>query len=295
MIISFDEKTHSYTFNGKEIPSVTQIIGTVYGTGLEKAPKHFVERAAEKGTNIHKAIETYLNEGKDSNLKEFKLWKNWWGEHNDGNYQCEKIVFGNTKDGYFAGTLDFFHNGFIYDWKTCKTATRKQVEKWQKQLSFYIYALRQMGYAVNEPAKVVHLTDKIDFINVDYLGDEFVEETMALYKDIKEGKKTQEQAILSEQKELETVSKKDLVILEDVLLQMKALETVVNEYRDKIRAEMERRGILNVTAGKVTMTYVPGTIRQTFDSKSFKNDDPDLYAIYLKDTEVKPSVRITVK
>jgi hypothetical protein len=296
MIISFNEEKHAYTNEAHAvIPSVTQILGTVYGTGLENAPAYFVNRAADKGTAIHKAIESYLNDGKKSTIKEFIVWQKWYEGFKNKPFDSEKIIYAQTPNGAFAGTLDFLCDGWVYDWKTCKTATRQQIQKWQKQLSFYTYALRQMGYAVNEPGKILHLTDTYEVINVDYLGDEFVEKTMALYKEIKDGKKTQEQAILSEQKELETVSQKELQTLEDVLMQIQALELVAEDYRAKIKAEMERRGILDLQVGRVKMTLIPGTIRQTFDTRAFRNDDPALYAIYLKNTEVKPSLRITVK
>lgn len=291
MIISFDEKKHAYTTEkGEIVPSVTQILGAVYGTGLENAPEYFVKRAAEKGTKIHKEIENYLNTDTLGTTKEFQSWFTWFiTATKTANYEAEKIIYANTTFGAFTGTLDFICDGWVYDWKTCKTATKQQIKKWQMQLSFYTYALRQMGYAINEPAKILHLTDKYEVINVDYLGDDFVEETMRLYK---AGEKAQEKAEMAQ--ELETVSNTDMQVLEDVLFQIKALETVANGYREKIKAEMERRGILNLQVGKVKITYVAGTIRQTFDAKAFRQDDPDLYAVYLKDTQVKPSVRITV-
>lgn len=294
MIISFDEEKHVYTNElGEIFPNPTSILGTVYGTGLENAPAYFVNRAADKGHFHHAEFDTYIKTGKKGTSPEFQIWYQHFGKITG---ESERIVFAETPYGAFAGTVDFFSNGFLYDWKTCKTATRQQKDKWQKQLSFYCYALRQMGNTVNEPLKIVHVNgSNLEVINVDYLGDEFVEKTMSLYKEIIGGKKTQEQAILSEQKDLETVSQKELQTLEDVLMQIQALELVAEGYRAKIKAEMERRGILNVQVGRVKMTLVPGTIRQTFDTKAFRQDDPALYAIYLKNTEVKPSLRITVK
>lgn len=290
MIITFDEQKHVYTNEkGEIIPSVTQILGKVYGTGLENAPSYFVERAAEKGTAIHKEIETYIQTGKMGKTPEFKVWHEMFVCHKEARsgWESEKIILGNTKFGSFAGTVDLLAYGFLYDWKTCKTATRKQIDKWQKQLSFYAYALRQMGQAVNEPLKIGHLTDKCEIIKVDYLGDEFVEETMRLYQ---AGETPKE-----EHYELETVPQKELQVFEDILLQMQALETVADSYRTRIKEEMERRGILNLQVGRVKITLVPATIRQSFDTKAFKKDDPDLYSIYLKNAEVKPSLRITVK
>ena len=291
MIITFDEQKHQYTNEtGESIPSVTQILGKVYGTGLENAPEYFVNRAAAKGTKIHKEIETYLNGGKEGETPEFKCWlkeMRLLGYSNkDTDYECEKIICATTPYGQFAGTLDFFADGIIKDWKTCKTATRKQIDKWQKQLSFYIYALRQMGYQTSDKADIFHLTDICTNITVDYLGDGWVEETMRLYQAGETPK---------EETQLLTVSVKELQLLEDTLFQIQALEKVAEEYRARIKNEMERRGILNIQIGKVKMTLVPGTVRATFDSTSFKSEHADLYKQYIKNTEVKPSLRITVK
>lgn len=291
MIISFDEKKHEYTKDKVEIvANVTKILGFVYGTGLENAPEYFVKRASTKGSIFHKEVDNYHETGELGKTNEFFVWKKWFdAAFKDKPFDSEKIIYATTPYGAFAGTVDFLCDGWLYDWKTSKTATKQQVKKWQMQLSFYTYALRQMGYAINEPAKILHITDTYKVINVDYLGDAFVEETMRLYQ---AGEKAQEKAEMAH--ELQTVSATDMQVLEDILFQIKALETVVNSYKEKIKEEMERRGILNLQIGKVKMTYVAGTIRQTFDSKAFKQDDPDLYAIYLKDTQVKPSVRITV-
>lgn len=295
MSIIFDEIGHTYTDDqtGKIEPSATHVLGVVYGTGLENAPAQFVKRAADKGHFHHAEFDTYNKTGKKGNSTEFEVWYQHFGKITG---ESEKIIHAQTHYGSFAGTLDFYANGFIYDWKTCKTATRQQVAKWQKQLSFYAYAMRKMGYAVNEPLKIVHVNgNDLEVITCDYLGDEFVEETMHLYKEITEGRKTQQDAILSEQKELLTVSVKEMQLLEDTLLQIKALEMVAEDYRERIKAEMEQRGILDLQVGKVKMTYVPATVRASFDSTKFRNKHPKVFAKYLKETEVKPSLRITVK
>ena len=71
--ITFDEEKHQYTNarTGEILPSVTQIINAVYGSGLEQAPSKFVERAAEKGTEIHAEIDTYLTKGTLGETPEF--------------------------------------------------------------------------------------------------------------------------------------------------------------------------------------------------------------------------------
>lgn len=296
MTIKFDAENHLYfDEQGYIVPGPSEIIATVYGTGLENAPKHFVERASNKGHIAHAEIDNFLKTGQVGESAEFRVWHRWWTFYaRFDKYENEKIVYAQTPSGAFAGTLDFYANGWLWDWKTSKTATKAQIEKWTMQLSFYCYAMRQMGYIVNEPLKVLHLTDQFSTINIKYLGNKFVEDTMAKYKDIMAGKDVQI-AKPSPEQELQTVSQKDIALLEDTLFQIETLEKVVADIRGKIKDEMERRGILDVQIGKVKVTYIPGTIRQTFDSKSFQKDDPYMYQMYLRDSQVKPSVRITVK
>lgn len=291
MNIMFDEVAHTYTdtVTGNIIPSVTQIINAVYGSGLEQAPSQFVERAAEKGSKIHAEIDTYLTKGTQGETKEFYSWHDWFcfGEKFLGHSVAEQVIFCETKNGNFAGKFDFWANGFLYDWKTSKTATRKQLEKWQMQLSLYCYALRQNGYVVNEPLKVVHITDKVAVINVDYLGDEWVENTVKIYY---EGQKVENKPETS----LQTVDEQTLAHFGNVLKQIAELEKSIEPIREQIKAEMEKRKILALKADNVSVTYVAPTKRETFDTKRFKAENVDLYKQYTKTSEVKSSIRIKV-
>ena len=155
-------------------------------------------------------------------------------------------------------------------------------------MSMYKYALVKMGRIVNEPLKIVHITaEGVKIINVDYLGDAWVEETMRLYA-------AGEQPEVANT-ELQTVSKAELEQLEYLLSTVSKMEKMADDIRGKIKEEMERRGILNIQAGKINISYVAGTVRQTFDSKKLKEEKPEVYAAYLKDSAVKPSVRISIK
>lgn len=282
--IVFDEERHEYT-NAKTdelLPSATEIVGAVYGTGLEHAPSQFVERAAGKGKLHHTEFDTCIKTGKKGKTPEFNAWYKVFGGFKG---ESEKIVYANTPYGSFAGTVDFFSNGFIYDWKTSKTATKSQIKKWQMQLSFYCYALRTMGKIVNEPLKIVHITDKVEVINVDYLGNEWVENTVKMYY---EGQKVEEKPETS----LQTVDQNTMAHFGSVLKQIAELEKSIEPIREQIKAEMEKRGILALNAGDVSITYVSPTTRETFDTKRFKAENASLYEQYKKTIEVKSSIRI---
>ena len=76
--------------------------------------------------------------------------------------------------------------------------------------------------------------------------------------------------------------------------QIKFIEEQEKVLKEAIRAEMEAKGILKVedkTSG-MTITYIAPTMRESFDSKKFKADKPDLYDEYVKLSPVKSSIRI---
>jgi len=289
--ITFDEKNHLYyDENSFIIPSVTEITSKVYGTGLENAPIEFVERASTKGTEIHA-------EGKgwqDGKIKpeEFKHietthFVNWFKAQNFKYSKSEFIGYAKTPYGEVCGTIDLFADGYIYDLKTSKTATRKQLEKWQMQLSFYTYMLKQEGKSVLG-LKVLHLTEEgCEVIPLEYLGDDFVEATMKLYK---EGTK----ATPAINTELQTIDKSDLEYMQYALESIKKLEQNIESIKEAIRIEMEERNILSLKIGNIDIAYIAPHKSKKFDSTKFKAEHADLYKAYQKESDVKSSIRIKV-
>lgn len=75
---------------------------------------------------------------------------------------------------------------------------------------------------------------------------------------------------------------------------MKAIKEQEENLKEAIKAEMEARGILKLedTTNGMTISYVAPTYRETFDSKKFKAENPDMYDEYVKFSPVKSSIRI---
>ena len=74
--------------------------------------------------------------------------------------------------------------------------------------------------------------------------------------------------------------------------QAKFIKEQEDALKEAIKAEMEAKGILKVEADGITISYVAPTTRETFDSKKFKEDLPDVYDEYVKLSSVKSSIRI---
>ena len=292
-MIRFDAENHLY-FNEKGfiVPSVTEVLGAVYGTGLEGAPAELVARAAEKGSAVHKEIEAFIKT-KDAaalTLPEALLFGKYAETHLRLNVYAvpEVLLHAVTPHGEIAGTADLFCYGWLYDYKTSKTATREQVKKWQMQLSVYRFILQSQGRSVLG-MKVLHLTkDACQEIELEYLGDAFVLETLRKYA---AGETVQPQPPATD---LQTVDARELNAFAHVVMQIKQLEASIAPVREAIKNEMEQRGILTLEIGGVRVSYVAPTTRQTFDSARFKKDHADLYNQYQKESTVKSSVRISL-
>ena len=67
------------------------------------------------------------------------------------------------------------------------------------------------------------------------------------------------------------------------------------ELKQNILTEMENKNILKLETDDLTITYIAPAERETFDSKRFREDNPDLYDEYVKFSPVKSSIRVKVK
>ena len=93
-----------------------------------------------------------------------------------------------------------------------------------------------------------------------------------------------------------------MVLTRETVMKLVTFEKAVKEIKEaeeKLKAdllkEMENAGVIKIDDPEVLITYIAETDRETFDSKAFRADHPDLYDDYVKMTTVKPSIRIKVR
>lgn len=89
---------------------------------------------------------------------------------------------------------------------------------------------------------------------------------------------------------------------EDIEKQIVSIEKKIKklkEQQDAMKAAllstMEAKNLIKLETDKLVISYVAPTDRESFDSKKFKEDNPDLYDEYVKISPVKSSIRIKVK
>lgn len=292
MSIIFDEVAHTYTDDktGEMSPSVNQLVDAVWGSGVEHIPYHILKAAADRGTERHKDIHNVLTTGKGGKYTETAAFLEFAQLENlpifNPETLSEYIVY---VPGMFAGTVDLFCERDLFDYKTSRhTPTQEMLGHWQKTMSCYYYALKKMGLKPKS-ITILHLSgEECTPYVLDYLGDQFVEDTVKAYK---EGRKLAPEKPVA-QTELQTVDQNTLMHLGEVLREIATLEKEIEPIREQIKVEMEKRGILALEVGGVRITYIGPTRRETLDTKRFKAENEALYNQYKKTTEVKSSVRI---
>lgn len=73
--LEYDDDTHTYLVDGVIVPSITQMLSVKFGNKYASVNRSTLERAAERGTAIHKAIEDYCKLGIEGDLKEIRNFR----------------------------------------------------------------------------------------------------------------------------------------------------------------------------------------------------------------------------
>ena len=74
-LLEYIDETHTYIYDGIVLPSITQILKVRFGGKYDGIPKATLERAAEQGSAVHKAIEDYERHGIETPVPELRNYK----------------------------------------------------------------------------------------------------------------------------------------------------------------------------------------------------------------------------
>lgn len=70
--LEYDDESHIYIYDGICLPSITQILQVRFGKKYDGVDNRVLNKAAEKGTLIHKAIENLCKTGEVEDYKEVR-------------------------------------------------------------------------------------------------------------------------------------------------------------------------------------------------------------------------------
>lgn len=121
MKLSFDADSHTYTANGKDVPSVTGILKAI---GLAKDYSGLDSFYRDRGTAVAKAIELFLREALDEKSLDpvivpyFDGFRRYWDKHSANPTHIEEPRL--NEHYWYAGTPDLITANKVIDWKCSK-------------------------------------------------------------------------------------------------------------------------------------------------------------------------------
>ncbi len=97
-------------------------------------------------------------------------------------------------------------------------------------------------------------------------------------------------ATVEDEKAIEVVRQ-----MSEVLVEIAELEAKRDAFKQQLEGMFEQYGVEKWDNEYFTISRVDAYTKEVFESKKLKEDDIDLYNKYVKQTEVKPSIRIKLK
>lgn len=295
---TFDPETHTYYLNGKPLISVTQLLRK-HGLAPDYSgiDEETLNRAAERGTLIHKEIEDYVTKGEVgftpelvSFIKEF--------EKTGYDFAASEIAVHND---VCAGTIDLFiasnppegRYTFI-DFKTTSSLHIESVS-WQLSLYAYLYRLSDERYfSVDTKLQAWHFQSDGSLKVVD-IPMQPIDEIERLLECERTGKTyTRNLDGIVTDAQVAEIEYAESIIAE-AERQKKDAEARLAEIKAALQAEMEKRGIKSFETDRLKLTYILPGERTTIDSARLKKELPDIAEQYSKTTKTAASLRITFK
>lgn len=91
------------------------------------------------------------------------------------------------------------------------------------------------------------------------------------------------------------VAKEVIDVIRNLELDKKRIDKEYKEYKNALKSAMEEYGIEKIDSDELLVTYIDGHERISVDTKRLEEQYPKVYMDCLKASDVKPSVRVTVR
>lgn len=306
MIITFNNKEHTYTVDGEIASiSVTELLRK-HGLAPDySAVKDSVlEKKRQKGKAIHADLENVCNSNRYTpKTEEGKKFKAWANENLSGAIAEQTLAFRNG-DIIIAGTADIMAIGkngdtIIADHKNMAKVHKESVA-WQ--ISLYDYFARQLkseeinGKPLNWHGATKFLCFQYDngemkTLELEPISDTEIERLLWAELNGETYKKPELELSGALQAKIE---KAELAVIsaEQVLAKAKAQAIAL---REELVKQMKEQKVKTFETDKLKITYVEPSVRNTVDTKILQQFYPMQYLNCLKKTTVKEQVKITIK
>jgi hypothetical protein len=282
--VYFDDITHSYYLGERRLMGVTALMKKHgLSTDYSDIPQHILEKAAERGTRIHKDIEVFVKSGEILSRE-----ASAFSSLGLTAIESEFLVSDNEM---VASSIDLVLSDFSLADIKCTSKLNLDPLAWQLSIYKYLFE-RQTGLRVPGLFGIHICNGKAKVIEVAPIPKEDVER---LFECERNGVLYNKR----EQIELPTHELQEWIRVEDVVLKLKNdLKTAEQQsaaFRERFYELMTRHNVKQIDNESVKITMVLPTTTTRVDSKKLQSDFPEVYESVLKESPVKGGLRITIK
>lgn len=283
----FDPQTHTYTLDGKDLISVTQLMEKHgLSPNYNGVDEETLKASAERGTLIHKEIENYIKKGEIGFTDECAQFVSYVRENNIA-IKGSEVTFHND---IVAGTCDLIINSekgylIVADIKTTSTLHKDSVA-WQLSLYAYLSGNKTMNHG-----QAFHFSkDGLKVVDIELKPMEEVEK---LIQAEREGRLYKAELEVSDT-ELAVIYEAEKII-ERAKAEVKEAEARKKEVYEAVMKAMKEKGIKTYETDTMRITLKDGYTKTTIDTTRLKKENPLVAKAYEKTSEVAESLVITLK
>lgn len=290
--VRFDEEHHRYFLGEKELSGITgTLIKKAFPDTYKGIPDAVLAKAAERGSVVHQNLElfdTICNSDINimpSVLPEVKDYNEMLISYGLHHVDSEYLV---TDNENFASAIDKVladNEGNIYlaDIKTTATLHYDNVSL---QLSIYAKWFEEQNpdLKVKEIVCMWFKNGQSKFQPLPRVEDWQIDDLINAY--LADDAEYQYKVEVPEQ--FSALEQEYRLIT----ARMDVLKIKQDDLKEQIMKMMEANKQKSIKTNIGSYSYVAATTKKTFDTKLFKDTEPDHYEHYLKETTTKPSIRI---
>jgi len=283
---------HEYWLGDKRLTGITGIISRqLFPDKYKSVPDKVLKAAAARGTKVHEDLQIYDMFG-EINSEEARLYAQLKEDSGFETIDSEYIV---TDYADFATPIDkliYFQDTpygavDLADVKNTRVLDKESLS-WQLSINKYLFNIVNPDIPVNK-LYAIWTRNGVSLHEIEEIPQE---EVIELLNCEREGRQyiRKDVVTVADEKAIAVVRE-----LSSVLVEIAELEAKRDAMKKGLEDMFEQFGVEKWETDAFTITRVKGSTRETFDSKKFKENNPELYAEYVKTSEVKPTIRIKLK
>lgn len=297
MRVIFRESDHTYWLGDKKLISVTQLLKKHgLATNYSGVSEEVLEKAANKGTLIHKEIEDYIKTGAVGFTSELSDYIDitaelgFKAEDSEIILPAGEIPEDKADEYFYAGTADLIgkiSDGYVL--ADLKTTAKVDKRAYAWQLALYE---RLCGVKFDK-LYIFHLGKNSKAIPIERVSDEEVDRLLECERN---GEIYSEPGLIVANELLARAQEAELE-LKRAEEAKKEAEATAKEYRQKLYEAMKQQNLSSFeTADKsMLITRVAETTKISIDSAKLKKELPEIAEKYSKTSTVSRYVKITLR